>query len=227
MQGRRKDILDILYEKGRVSVGELSKTLFVSDMTIRRDLKAMEKDGIIKRYRGGAVFLGRDSGISQRFYLDESEKKILSKKALKYLHDDMIIYIDSSSTCQYIIPHISFLKNITVVTNSLNALMIASKFHIPCFMIGGKYYEHDMCFVGSVAERYAEQFNVDIAFFCVMGMSDDGLISDGDIEQSMIRKIIMENSKKNIFLFENNKLNKKFFFTLCHRDDVDEVITIS
>ena len=97
--------------------------------------------------------------------------------------------------------------------------------HIPCFLIGGKYYEYDMCFVGSVAEDYAAQLNVDIAFFSARGMSEEGIISDDDIEQASIRKIIMNNSKKNIFLFENNKLNKKYFFTLCHKDDIDAVIT--
>lgn len=227
MHDRRKDILDILCEKGRASVSEISRALYVSEMTIRRDLKEMENDGIIKRYRGGAVFcgVGSNSGISQRFFIDEGEKKILSKKATSYLHDDMTVYIDSSSTCQYIIPHIAFFKNITIVTNSLNAVKIASKLHIPCFLIGGKYYERDMCFIGSVAENYAAQFNVDIAFFSLMGISEDGIISDNDIEQVAIRKIIMKNSKKNIFLFENNKLNKKYFFTLCHKDDIDAVIT--
>lgn len=53
---RKKDILDILYANGRVSVSKLAKTLFVSEMTIRRDLSEMEKDGVLKRYRGGAVF---------------------------------------------------------------------------------------------------------------------------------------------------------------------------
>ena len=95
MQSRRKDILNILCEKGRVSVGELSTTLFVSEMTIRRDLKDMENDGIVKRYRGGAVFcgIGGSSAISQRFFFDEAEKKLLSKKATEYLHDDATIYI--------------------------------------------------------------------------------------------------------------------------------------
>ena len=228
MQDRRKEILDILCKRGKASVTELSKMLFVSEMTIRRDFKDMEKDGILKRYRGGAVFcgVGSNSGISQRFFIDEGEKKMLSKKAVSYLHDDMKVYIDSSSTCQYIIPHIAFFKNITIVTNSLNAVEMASKLHIPCFLIGGKYYEHDMCFVGSVAESNAAQFNVDVSFFSSLGISEDGVISDNDIEQVAIRKIIMKNSKKNIFLFENNKLNKKYFFTLCCKNDVDAVITI-
>lgn len=52
-----------------------------------------------------------------------------------------------------------------IITNSLNALQTSSKLQIPCILIGGEYYEKDMCFVGSIAEQYAEQFNIDVAFF--------------------------------------------------------------
>lgn len=223
---RKKDILDILYEKEKVTVAELSKTLFVSEMTIRRDLQELENDGVIKRYRGGAVLaaINGEMPIFRRFFIDEDEKKSLSKKAVKYLGDNMTIFIDSSSTCQYIIPHIQTYKNITLITNSLNALLTASKFQISCVLIGGKYYDKDMCFVGSIAEQYANDINVDVAFFSSLGLSDDNIISDNDIEQSMIRKIIMKHSKKNIYLFEKNKLNQTHLYTVCHTDDVDDVI---
>lgn len=222
---RKKDILDILYTNGRVSVSKLAKTLFVSEMTIRRDLSEMEKDGVLKRYRGGAVLIAVSSQmpVAQRFFIDESEKIYLSKKAIKFLSDDLTVFIDSSTTCQYIIPYINRFKNITIITNSVNALLIASKSQIPCALIGGKYYSKDMCFVGSIAEQYANEFNVDIAFFSSLGLSEDGIISDNDIDQMMIRKIIMSHSKKNIFLFEKNKLNKIYLYTLCHTTDVDEV----
>lgn len=224
-KGRKKDILDILYASGRISVSKLAETLFVSEMTIRRDLSEMEKDGVIKRYRGGAVLnpVSSKMPITQRFFVDENEKIVLSKKAIGFLSDDLTVFIDSSSTCQYIIPYINRFKNISIVTNSVNALLMASKSKIACVLIGGKYYERDMCFVGSIAEQYANEFNVDIAFFSSLGLSEDGIISDTDIEQTMIRKIIMSHSKKNIFLFEKNKLNKIYVHTVCHKTDVDEV----
>ncbi len=222
---RKKDILDILYADGRVSVSKLAKTLFVSEMTVRRDLSEMEKDGVIKRYRGGAVLtaVSSEMPISRRFFVDESEKIYLSKKAIEFLCDNLTVFIDSSSTCQYIIPYINRFKNITIVTNSVNALLIASKSQTPCILIGGRYYSQDMCFVGSIAEQYANEFNVDVAFFSSLGLSADGIISDNDIEQTMIRKIIMSHSKKNIFLFEKNKINKTYAYTVCNKTDVDEV----
>lgn len=225
-ESRKKDIIDILYEKERVSVSELAKTLYVSEMTIRRDLTELEKKGMLKRYRGGAVLtaVSGEMPIEQRYFVDEHGKLSLSKKAVKYLDDNLTIFIDSSSTCQYIIPYIGRFKNVTIVTNSVNALLIASKVQIPCILIGGSYFAPDMCFVGSTAEQYAEQYNVDIAFFSARGLSKDGVISDKDIEQSMIRKIIMKNSGKNIFLFEKGKLNAKYLYTVCHKRDVDCVI---
>lgn len=225
LEGRKRDIFDLLCEKKRISVSELSKLLYVCEMTIRRDLAEMEKQGLIKRYRGGAIYIeGDDLPISRRLYLSEDEKIDLAKKAEKYLLDNITVYIDSSSTCHYIIPHIKKFNYIKIVTNSVNALLSAAKLHIPCFLIGGEYYEKDMCFVGSVSERYAENINVDVAFFTARGLSDDGVISDPDLSQTMVRNSIMKNAKKNIFLFEKEKLGKKYLHTLCHINAVDGII---
>lgn len=228
-ENRKKDILDILYEKERVSVSELSKILFVSEMTIRRDLKELEESGVLKRYRGGAVLtvMSRELPASKRFFLDEDDKKELGKQAARYLKNNISVFIDSSSTCQYVIPYVKNFENITIVTNSVNALLAATKNDIKCILIGGEYYGKDECFVGSLTERFAEEFNVDVAFISSLGISEDGTISDTDLEQTMVRKIILKHSAKNVFLFEKNKLNQKYLYTLCRKEDADEVIISS
>ena len=222
---RKKEILNMLYEKGRVTVGELSKSLYVSEMTIRRDLSEMEKGGYLRRYRGGAVLKmnNREMPITERVYLDEDEKKALCQKCIPYLEDGMTVYIDSSSTCLYLISHIQKFKNILIVTNSVKVVLNASAFHIPCLLIGGEYYEQDMCLVGSIAEQYARELNIDVAFFTTAAYSDDGVISDFDVKQTMIRKIILKNTKKSIFLFESAKVGQKMTYTLCRKEDVTAV----
>ena len=226
IENRKKDILDILYEKERVSVAELAKALYVSEMTIRRDLKELEENGILKRYRGGAVLTVMSSELpaSKRFFLDEDEKKALGKQAAKYLTDNISVFIDSSSTCQYVIPYIKNFENITIITNSINTLLAATKNQIKCVLIGGEYYSKDECFVGALARRFAEEFNVDVAFISTLGISEDGVISDSDLDQTMIRRSILTHACKKIFLFEKNKLNKKYLYTLCRKDDADDVI---
>ena len=227
MEERQKDILKLLYEKGRVSVADLSRSLYVSEMTVRRDLAEMEKGGFLRRYRGGAV-LKINTGempIGERILLDRKEKEKLAAKCIDYLSDGITVFIDSSSTCQYILPYLSQYKNITVVTNSISALLTLGKLHIFCILIGGEYYEQDMCTVGSLAEHYVNELNVDVAFYTTAAISHDGVISDFDLKQTMIRKYVMKNANKNIFLFEREKIGKKHLYTLCTAEDATAILT--
>ncbi len=228
LNARQQEILDILYEMGKISVANLSKRLYVTEMTVRRDLTAMEKGGFLKRYHGGAVLMSnqREMPLSHRIMFDEEEKKALAKKCLPFLNDNMSIFIDSSSTCQYIIPYIASFKNMKIITNSVKALLTASSLHIPCILIGGDYYEQDMCLIGSIAEQYTRELNVDLAFFATAAYSDDGIISDFDEKQLCIRKIMLKNSMQSVFLCEKNKIGKKMLHTLCRSEDITAVITV-
>ncbi len=228
MNERQKEILEILYQKGKVSVRELSQTLYVTEMTVRRDISEMEKGGFLRRYRGGAILkinMG-EMPIGERLLLDRQEKEELAKKCTAYLSDNITVFIDSSSTCQYILPYLSQYKNLTVVTNSISALLTLGKLHIFCILIGGEYYEQDMCTVGSLAERYVNELNVDVAFFTTAAISHDGVISDFDLKQTMIRKLVMKNANKNIFLFEKEKFGRKNLYTLCTAKDATAIITV-
>ncbi len=226
LDSRKKEILDLLYKKGKVAVGELARTLYVSEMTIRRDLAEMEKGGYVRRYRGGAVLKAstREMPLTERLLMDETEKKLLCQKCIPYLADNLTVYLDSSSTCLYLIPYLNQYKGILIVTNSVQAVLNASALHIPCVLVGGEYYEQDRCLVGPIAERYARELNVDVGFFTTAAYSEDGVISDFDVKQTMIRKILLENAKKSIFLFESSKIGQKMTYTLCRKEDVTEVI---
>lgn len=222
---RKEQIFEILKQKGKVTVSELASTLYVSEMTIRRDLASLEKDGFLKRYRGGAVLPVDQLPISHRMFLEEDEKRNLAQQTEAYLHDHMTVYIDSSSTCNYIIPHLKNYNDIHIITNSIKALQTASDFHLPCTLLGGDYMEKDMCLVGPIANMQAQNINVDIAFFTTQGLSDDGIISDTDLEQTTVRHFIMQNAKQTVFLFEKNKLHQKYLYTLTRTEDVTAIIT--
>lgn len=227
MNARQMRIFEIVQKKGEATVAHLATTLFVSQMTIRRDLVELEKNGMLTRYHGGAVAI--DSNvvpINLRMKMGENEKKVLAKIANKHLKDDMYVYIDSSSTCMYIIPYLQKYKNITVVTNSVRAVLLASKYHIPCFLAGGEYREQEMCMMGSTTNRFLQDFSTDIAFLTSLGFSDDGVISEVSMEHNEIRKTVMSRAKKTIFLFGSSKLHKSFPFTLCTEKDADEVICL-
>lgn len=225
---RRQDILEFMKKEKRASVKKLAEIFFVSEMTIRRDLKELDEQNYLKRYNGGAVYCGNKTllPIEARKFLNAKEKNMLSKRAEKYLSDSLTVFVDSSSTCMYIIPLLADYKNISLITNSVQNLLVAAEHHIQCSVAGGDYYEHDMCMIGSETENYLRNINADIAFFSALGLSDDGIISDIDKRQTAVRKTVMENSKKNLFMFEREKLHKKFPYTLCRTDMADDIIMI-
>jgi DeoR family glycerol-3-phosphate regulon repressor len=111
------------------------------------------------------------------------------------------------------------------VSNSISALLTLAKLHIPCILVGGEYYEQDMCTVGSLAENYVRDLNVDVAFFTTAAISHDGVISDFDLKQTMIRKHVMKNATENVFLFEKEKFGKKLLYTLCQAEDATAILT--
>ncbi len=225
-KGRQQDILEILYGQGRATVTELARKLYVSEMTVRRDLCEMEREGYLRRYRGGAVLKAdtREMPLAARVRVDEGEKKQLCAACERFLRDHITVYLDSSSTCLYLIPMLARYKGVTVVTNSVQALLNASALHLTCLLIGGEYYAQDMCLVGPLGERAAGEINVDVAFMSTAALSDDGVISDFDLRQTAMRLAVMKNARECVFLFEKSKLGKKLTYTLCHRDDATAVI---
>lgn len=224
---RQKRILNLLKENGKINVSTLSKELYYSEMTIRRDLTKMEKVGLLKRGHGVALENDINSQpITTRSFAQDSEKRNLCKEASGYLQDNMTVFLDSSSTCIYLIPYIAEHEGMCIFTNSVQVLLSASGFHIPCYLTGGKYYEKDMCLLGAQAEKYAENINVDIAFFSCAGYSEDGRITDDSEAQTAVRVCAMKNARKNIFLFDSTKKNMIYAFTVCHKEDVYKMITI-
>lgn len=224
---RQQAILHLLRENGKISVSSLSEMLNYSEMTIRRDLTRMEKAGLLKRGHGMALENDINSQpITTRSLAQDGEKRKLCREAAQYLTDKMTIFLDSSSTCIYLIPYIAEHKDICIFTNSVQVLLSAANFHIPCYLTGGKYYEKDMCLLGSQAEYYAGSINVDIAFFSCSGYSEDGRITDDSEEQTAVRLAVMKNARKNIMLFDSTKKNNIYSFTVCHKADLYKMLVI-
>ena len=229
LNGRQRKMLEILKKYGHASVKSLSESFFVSEMTVRRDLKMLEQLGLVQRYSGGAAYDVQQGGLlplKQRRYIHADAKKKLSSKVGEYLHDGMTVYIDSSSTCLYILPALSKYRDILLVTNSVQCASAAAKYNISCKLAGGDYFARDMCTVGGETVEFVSGIYSDVAFFSVKGMSDDGIMSDPDEQQTLVRRAAMKSSAVKVFVFDSSKLNSRYTYTVCTADDADEIIIL-
>lgn len=225
---RQNELLSILQKRERASVGFLAKALFVSEMTVRRDLALLEKEGLLRRYHGGAVAPEEyiEYPIGVRMHVKEKEKRALADAAEKYLADGQLIYMSNSSTAAHIIPLLKKYKGVRVITNSIQFLLMLSRLSIPCTLTGGEYMERERCLYGTVAIECLSKINPDLAILSCDGITPDGRITALDENVTLLERIVVRNAKTVVVLADSDKMGLQFPHTVCHKDDAKEIIVL-
>ncbi len=225
---RQMEILEYMNVHETIRVKEIVKKFYVSEATARRDLEQLEKSGSIRRVFGGAVLLtGSDKQVPLfvRERENEKEKDELCEAAASYIRDGNILFLDGSSTVQFLLPYLKKFKDLVVITNGLKVAQMLGDMHVKVYLAGGLLMENSSVLVGADTERFIDNFNADICFISCKGLSDDGKLTDTSYEETQLRKYYLKNSKKKIVLLTSHKLGKKYLHTLCSVEDVDHVIT--
>ncbi len=225
---RQAQLIEILEKNKSISVAKLSKMLYVSAPTIRRDLTVLENQGKVVRTHGGVVLkqaAEKEIPLMLREDQNSKSKKIIAQKAAAYVNDGDVIFLDASSTVAHIVPFLKNLKDIIVVTNSPLISIKLGEENIKNFCTGGMLLLHSIAYVGSEAERFISTVNADVFFFSSRGYEESGNITDSSIEEAAIRKAMMRNSEKVFYLCDNSKKNKKYMYNICTTKDVTKIIT--
>lgn len=227
---RQREILNYIKKNETVSVRQIVKTFYVSEATARRDLSVLEKNGQIMRVFGGAtIAIAPDKQVPLfvRERENEKEKTQLCKFASTFIKDGYTIFIDGSSTVQFMIPFLRQFKDLVVITNGMKIASMLSELHIKVFVSGGLLLENSSVLTGQYAEKFIDDFNADLCLISCKGMSDDGKLTDTSFAETQIRKYYIKNSKMKIAIITSNKIGKKYLHTLCNASDLDRVITLN
>lgn len=222
---RLDGIVDILKHHGYVTVKFLKDTLHYSTATINRDLNTLEKQKIVHRSWGG-VELVKNRGVALpfRYHKMKSIKARLGKKAAELVHDGDTVFLDATTTTEYISHYLVNKKEITVITNNMAVVSYLSNFGVEALCLGGRVVESPSMLGGDDAVYMAKRYNADIMFFSTGGFTSDGLIQ-GDSVYDSIRYAMAENSKKVYFVADHEKLDKSFKKNIFTFADIDGVIS--
>ena len=216
---RQEKILSLLSENVSISVNKLSKLLYVSQPTVRRDLSELErqKKVVIRNAPDNEIpLLWREEQ-------NNASKKKISEKASEYIHNGDIIFMDASSTVSYIIPHLKSFSDIIVVTNSPKISLKLGEERIKNYCAGGLLLQHSIAYIGSEAEAFVSHFNADIFFFSSRGYTEDGFITDSSAEEACVKKAMLKNAAKSFYLCDSSKKNKKYMYNICRTDEVSVI----
>lgn len=225
---RHKEILNILEENGSVSIRELTKLLYVSEATVRRDLARLEKMGALKRTFGGAepiIKTNRQVPLFIRESMNSKAKSEICRAAASLVCDGEVIFIDGSSTAQYLVKYLTHLKDIVVVTYSIKTAELMCENHIKTYCAGGLLIENSLVATGQKTVDFMRDINADICFISSKGMSLDGRFTDTSEEETAIRRVIINNSKTRVFLMTGNKFGSTYMHTLCDASEVDYIFS--
>ena len=224
---RFDQIYSILKERSSATVHYLHKRLYVSEATIRRDLEAMEKEGLVERVWGGAMLktAGKDIPSFVRIKSNAEKKEQMATVASRLLKNSSSFFFDSSTSCLPLVPYLAQLKEITVVTSSLKmSYLLGESSTAAINLLGGKVYENYIL-TGYTAVDAIKKYHVDQMFFSCSGLGGDGCA--WSIEPLVVEtnREMMKRADQRILLCDSSKFGKKFLCYLAELQDIDYVIS--
>lgn len=226
---RKKKIMHLLEKEGKVQVRALAEKLEVSDETIRRDLERLDRDGVLRKVYGGAIKMVKQQGelpFDKKTMLQWKEKTAISKKAAQLVEDGDIVFIGNGTTPIEMVRFLSDKKDITLITPSLPALLLAMEvFTGRIIFIGGEFERNQKYTSGPLAEGMIRYLKANKAFIAAGGIASENGITDYDLDGSDISRKMMERADETVILADHTKFGKTAFAYICGLSDISLLIT--
>ncbi len=212
-QERAERVLQRLKLQSTVKVGELSQLLGVSVDTVRRDLKAMEQEGLVRCVRGGACLpeaMLSFSGFTGREIIHSDWKRESARKAIAYIREGDVVALNSGTTNTVLAQELSGLnKRITVVTNNLAAgNLLMPNASIRLFLVGGQVDAAERSTYGAACEAEFAMYHPDIAFLSINAVNYRDGFTDFRFNEMGIIKLLAGTAKKVIAVMDSSKLGQ-------------------
>ncbi len=206
---RMENILEILREHGYVTVNYLTHHLHYSKATVNRDLNELEQTGqIVRSYGGAELAVPRSVPVLFRYEKSKTAKKKLGAYAASLVRDGETVFIDGSTTAQYMGEHLTDKKGIHVLTNNMALAIFLCEHGIEVTVLGGKICEPPYMLAGNETVEIASHYRADKCFFSTSDVSSGGeMFYEGDIYFSMHRTML-KNSDHQYYLVSSEKVDR-------------------
>ncbi len=227
---RRRAIEQLVSAKGEVLLSELEEVFpDISSMTLRRDLIYLEKIGIVRRTRGGALSVSRlnkpyEDAFSRRAQRDVMAKRSISRAALSLFTPDTTTFIDSGSTLMHFAQMLPDETCLVITAGPNIALELAGKSRVDVLQLGGRIRNNTLSVSGEWTTAALRTVNLDMAFLATSGYSVENGFTSGSVEESEIKRMVLSKAKTRIMLMDHSKINRVLPFTFGCMDQIDTII---
>lgn len=225
---RQQIILSTLAKREIVSIAELTETLGVSHMTVRRDIQSLENEGRVVLVSGGvrlAEYIETEPSRKVKKALQSREKSLIAQVAATLVPPSATVYLDAGTTCLAIATELAQRDDITVLTNDfavVSYLMESSQCEL--YHTGGYVLRKNESCVGESAARFISSLNIDIGFISASSW-DMFYISTPTESKVPVKQAVVSASARRILVSDSTKYGKVGFFKAISMKDIDVVIT--
>src|SRR3954452_25196570 len=212
---RRDHILAYLSARDRTSVSELSQTLGVSEVTVRKDLDVLESQGVLTRVHGGAVVSGRGQlelyfAAREQEHLEETRR--IAQAAAALIQSGQRIFLDASTTALQMARLIKDREDLIVVTNGLyTALELNFSADITTIVVGGTMRHRSSSLVGSFNYNSLQRLRVAIGFFGARGVTARDGLMESEIEEAQLKQQLASASGVVVGIVDSSKFGATAF----------------
>lgn len=228
---RIQNILEDIRSNGERTVAGLSEKYEVSEMTIRRDLKQLEEQGLITRTHGGAVpnrLVADEPQFIQKRGIHEAEKVQIARYAAENLvNDNDIIILEGGTTVAGMVPYLHAHHNLTVMTNGLPTLSELQRLTGDNTVIstGGMLRGVSTTLVGPAAEEHFRAFNANRVFLSATGWTAKTGFTDPNMLEIQVKKAMIQAAKQIVMLIDSSKFGVVSLTSFLDAFSVDALVT--
>lgn len=229
LSDRQNIIMEMLRQSSSVSVTTLARNLQVSEVTIRKDLTALENAGQLYRTHGKAVLINpfiNDRHINEKEKNAAAEKLAISKYAASLIAYNDSIMIASGTTMHFLAREIKGKEQLTVITASVPVTNILMKDrNMEVILLGGAVRSSSLSTVGPYAEQMLGNFLCNKLFIGVDGIDFEYGLTTTNLMEANLNRAMMQSSQRTIVLADSSKFGRRGFSKICSIDAVDHIIT--
>jgi len=225
---RRVRIVELLQERRAVRVSLLSDDLGVSEMTIRRDLERLEKEGLLSRMHGGAILKRRM--IEEPLYVNNvrthsEEKRRIAQAAAAMIKPGETVFLSSGTTATQVLSHVDPQIKARIVTHNLGAVSSAQGTSLDVVLLGGSYRPRSNTLQGALPIEIAGHFHASRFILGADALSLDEGITTPSIGLAGVERAMMRQTRGEVVvLADSSKFGVVGDVVICTLDKVDVVI---
>ena len=227
-ESRQAEIMDLIQTGKCTNVNDISKALYISPATTRRDLHQLEAKGLVKLLYGNIVPLSEgphELPLAFRQNQAKGIKRQLAKYAVSLIPKGSTVMLDASSSVLAMTEFITPENSLTVFTNCIKAALKLCENSVTVYLIGGLIDNRNFITRGAWNDYSLGSINVDYLFFSSKAIDENGIISGNSEEGVEVRKQMIKCAKNTFFICNAEKIGLKSTFVLCDAHDITGVIT--